>query len=69
MIKNVWYTIFVTTVAGISCPRGARPLPGGETSKSEPYGDEALAFTKEMCLQREVITILIWKLPLKKSYH
>ncbi|XP_063402953.1 staphylococcal nuclease domain-containing protein 1-like [Mytilus trossulus] len=41
-------------LSGISCPRGARPLPGGETSKSEPYGDEALAFTKEMCLQREV---------------
>ena len=40
---------------GIECPRGARPLPGGEISKAEPYGDEALAFTKELCLQREVL--------------
>lgn len=41
-------------VVGIECPRGARPLPGGQMSQSEPYGDEALQFTKEMCLQREV---------------
>ena len=41
-------------LSGIECPRGARPIAGGEMTKSEPYGDEALAFTKEFCLQREV---------------
>ncbi|XP_056013676.1 staphylococcal nuclease domain-containing protein 1-like isoform X1 [Ostrea edulis] len=41
-------------ISGIECPRGARPLPGGQMTTSEPYGDEALQFTKEMCLQREV---------------
>lgn len=41
--------------AGISCPRGARPvINGAPASESEPYGDEALNFTKEKCLQREI---------------
>ncbi|PIK48262.1 putative nuclease domain-containing protein 1 [Apostichopus japonicus] len=40
-------------LAGISCPRSARTGPGGP-SASEPYAEEALQFTKEMCLQREV---------------
>lgn len=42
-------------LAGISCPRAARAAgPGGPPVEGEPYGDEALAFTKEMCHQREV---------------
>ncbi|XP_069102098.1 staphylococcal nuclease domain-containing protein 1-like [Argopecten irradians] len=41
-------------VSGISCPRGTRTMPGGVVTPSEPYGDEAMLFTKEMCLQREV---------------
>ncbi|XP_030843744.1 staphylococcal nuclease domain-containing protein 1 isoform X1 [Strongylocentrotus purpuratus] len=40
-------------LAGISCPRMARTGPGGPT-QGEPYGDEALQYTKEMCLQREI---------------
>ncbi|ESO85752.1 hypothetical protein LOTGIDRAFT_235720 [Lottia gigantea] len=41
-------------VSGIDCPRGARPQ-GGVTVPADPYGEEALAFTKEMCMQREVM--------------
>lgn len=41
-------------LAGIECPRGARPIPGGSMSEAEEYGDEALALTKERCLQRDV---------------
>ncbi|XP_066992984.1 staphylococcal nuclease domain-containing protein 1 [Anabrus simplex] len=43
-------------LAGISCPRGSRPAVGGNISyvEGEPYGEEALAFTKDKCLQREV---------------
>ncbi|KAJ8031554.1 nuclease domain-containing protein 1 [Holothuria leucospilota] len=40
-------------LAGITCPRSARTGPGGP-SESEPYAEEALQFTKETCLQREV---------------
>nr|QBI71268.1 ebna2 binding protein P100 [Carausius morosus] len=42
-------------LAGISCPRGSRPGPGNVgTMDGEPFGEEALAFTKDKCLQREV---------------
>lgn len=44
----------IVWLIGITCPRGSRPLPGGNISPAEPYGEDALAFTKEMCLQREV---------------
>ncbi|XP_077999812.1 staphylococcal nuclease domain-containing protein 1-like [Glandiceps talaboti] len=40
-------------LAGITCPRMARTGPGGPAS-SEPYSEEALQYTKELCLQREV---------------
>lgn len=40
---------------GINCPRGARPAIGNiPASKADPFGEEALAYTKEHCLQREV---------------
>ncbi|KAI0236877.1 Staphylococcal nuclease domain-containing protein 1 [Lamellibrachia satsuma] len=42
-------------LSGISCPRASRPSndrPGQQ--QSEAYGDDALSFTKEMVLQREV---------------
>ena len=47
-------------LSGISCPRGARPLPnnGGEIP-GDPFGKEALVFTKELTLQREVSAHLI----------
>ena len=43
-------------LAGITCPRGNRPNPNGQPGmvEGEPFGDEALLFTKEHCLQREV---------------
>nr|CAG4638262.1 EOG090X01F7 [Cyclestheria hislopi] len=47
--------IITFLLAGISCPRGTRPNPNGQgTLPGEPYGDEALLFTKELCLQHEV---------------
>ncbi|CAG5039791.1 unnamed protein product [Parnassius apollo] len=43
-------------LAGINCPRGARPSAGGgPMQNAEPYGEEALQFTKEKCLQRDVV--------------
>jgi len=43
-------------LGGISCPRGTRPNLGGQAGvqEGEPFGDEALLFTKENCLQRQV---------------
>lgn len=41
-------------LSGINCPRATRTMPGGVVSPAEPFGDEALAFVKEMVLQREV---------------
>ncbi|MCL4136789.1 UNVERIFIED_CONTAM: hypothetical protein GTU68_060303, partial [Idotea baltica] len=43
-------------LAGISCPKATRPAPGGTggTIPGEPFGAEALTFTKEHILQREV---------------
>merc|ERR1712142_568504 len=40
-------------LSGISCPRAERVLPQ-EKIPGEPYGDQALLFTKEHILQREV---------------
>ncbi|XP_018333811.1 staphylococcal nuclease domain-containing protein 1 [Agrilus planipennis] len=42
-------------LGGVNCPRAARPAMGNApATEAEPYGEEALAFTKEKCLQREV---------------
>ncbi|XP_030753895.1 staphylococcal nuclease domain-containing protein 1 [Sitophilus oryzae] len=42
-------------LGGINCPRASRPATGNlPASPGEEYGDEALQFTKERCLQREV---------------
>ncbi|XP_050292881.1 staphylococcal nuclease domain-containing protein 1 isoform X2 [Anthonomus grandis grandis] len=42
-------------LGGINCPRAARAATGTlPASEGEEYGDEALLFTKERCLQREV---------------
>uniref|UniRef100_A0A1B6ECM6 Staphylococcal nuclease domain-containing protein 1 n=1 Tax=Clastoptera arizonana TaxID=38151 RepID=A0A1B6ECM6_9HEMI len=42
-------------LAGISCQRAPRMVPGGgKPVDGDPYGEEALAFTKEKCLQRDV---------------
>lgn len=42
-------------LAGITCPRTARPGGG----LPEPFGDEALQFTKERCLQRDVTVSIV----------
>lgn len=34
---------------GLSCPKSSRPNEAGE-----PYGDEAMQFTRSLCMQREV---------------
>ena len=42
-------------LAGISCPRPTRPGPQNTGFlPEEPYGAEALKFTKELVLQKEV---------------
>ncbi|KAK5876488.1 hypothetical protein CesoFtcFv8_025837 [Champsocephalus esox] len=40
-------------LAGIECPRSSRNMPGG-TQVAEPFSEEAMLFTKELVLQREV---------------
>lgn len=41
-------------LAGISCPRATRTMPGSGVTPGEPFGDEALTFVKDICMQREV---------------
>ncbi|CAB4064975.1 SND1 [Lepeophtheirus salmonis] len=41
-------------LSGIQCPRAARNLPGSGQFNEEPFGNEALSFSKELTLQREV---------------
>lgn len=42
-------------LAGISCPRSSRPaLSGVPAQEGEPYGDDALQFSRERILQRDV---------------
>lgn len=41
-------------LAGVNCPRAARPAIGGGMQAAEPFGEEALIFTKEKVLQRDV---------------
>jgi len=41
-------------VSGINCPRGARTLPSGQSFPADLCGEDALLFTKELCMQREV---------------
>ncbi|ODN01371.1 nuclease domain-containing protein 1, partial [Orchesella cincta] len=43
------------SLAGISCPRAGRASgPSGPPVEGEPFGKEALLFTKDLCYQREV---------------
>jgi staphylococcal nuclease domain-containing protein 1 len=37
-------------LAGISCPRAGRVMPGGISVEAEPWGDEAMAYVKEMII-------------------
>ncbi|WKX96677.1 hypothetical protein Q1695_012816 [Nippostrongylus brasiliensis] len=48
-------TVVITfLLGGINCPKSGRPGPGGVTGPSEPFADEAAAFTRRMVLQHEV---------------
>ncbi|KAF2350110.1 Staphylococcal nuclease (SNase-like) OB-fold [Trinorchestia longiramus] len=54
-------TCLVTLLlAGITCPRASRMAPGGVggTLDAEPYGNEALNFTRSQVLQREVKIVI-----------
>lgn len=44
---------------GISCPRISQVGRSGHQSEGQPFGQDALAFTKEFCLQREVISAVL----------
>ncbi|TMS34836.1 hypothetical protein L596_002347 [Steinernema carpocapsae] len=47
--------IITFLLGGITCPRTARPGPGGKLiGESEPYAEEAMKFTRSKCLQHEV---------------
>lgn len=42
-------------LAGISCPRSSRPaMNGAPAQEGDPFGDEALAYTRDRVLQRDV---------------
>uniref|UniRef100_A0A646QDV8 Staphylococcal nuclease domain-containing protein 1 n=1 Tax=Hemiscolopendra marginata TaxID=943146 RepID=A0A646QDV8_9MYRI len=41
-------------LAGINCPKPTRVLPNGTTVEGEAWGEEALNFTKDLCMQKEV---------------
>uniref|UniRef100_A0A183FE22 Staphylococcal nuclease domain-containing protein 1 n=1 Tax=Heligmosomoides polygyrus TaxID=6339 RepID=A0A183FE22_HELPZ len=48
-------TVVITLLlGGINCPKSGRPGPGGVTGPSEPFADEAAAFTRRLVLQHEV---------------
>ncbi|KAL8583257.1 hypothetical protein ACOMHN_043092 [Nucella lapillus] len=41
-------------ISGIDCPKGRRQMPSGQVFEADAFGEEALLFTKDMCMQREV---------------
>jgi len=41
-------------IGGIQCPRGSRPVGNGVIEPAEPFGEEALAYTKSLLTQRDV---------------
>ncbi|CAF1029256.1 unnamed protein product, partial [Adineta ricciae] len=58
LLKDNWIISFI--LSSISCPRGERRVPAGGNSQqqkvepAEPFGAEALTFSKEHFLQRDV---------------
>jgi len=51
------FSIYVVLygLKGIDCPRAARSGPGaGVSQPADEYGEEALTFTRDLVLQREV---------------
>lgn len=48
-------TVVITfLLGGINCPKSGRTGPGGVTTPSEPFAEEATTFTRHMVLQHEV---------------
>ncbi|CAK9298605.1 unnamed protein product [Gordionus sp. m RMFG-2023] len=53
LTKESWLVTFL--LAGVNCPRGQRPTPGGGgMSPAEPFSQEATEFTREAILQKDV---------------
>ena len=48
------YCLITFLLAGVKYPRAARISPGSGGMKAEPYGDDALAFTRKLCFQKDV---------------
>jgi staphylococcal nuclease domain-containing protein 1 len=46
--------IITFLLAGISCPKASRLGQNNTIIEAEPHGEDALQFTKDLCLQREV---------------
>ena len=48
------YCLITFLLAGVKCPRAARITPGTGGMEAEPYGEDALAFTRKFCFQKDV---------------
>ncbi|KAL7307029.1 hypothetical protein TKK_0000774 [Trichogramma kaykai] len=48
------YCLITFLLAGVKCPRAARITPGTGGMEAEPYGQEALEFTRKFCFQKDV---------------
>ena len=61
--RHVVFDAFMWT--GITCPRAGRIVTsqGVIATQGEPFGDEALAFTKDLCMQKEVRGPNTWHFP------
>lgn len=54
------YCLVTFLLAGVKVPRAPRLMPGatGANTEGEPFGEEALLFTKELCFQKDVDIIV-----------
>ncbi|XP_058791125.1 staphylococcal nuclease domain-containing protein 1 [Phymastichus coffea] len=48
------YCLITFLLAGVKCPRAARITPGTGGMEAEPFGEEALAYTRKFCFQKDV---------------
>lgn len=48
------YCLITFLLAGVKAPRAPRITPGSGSGEGEPFGEEALKFTREHCLQKDV---------------
>lgn len=51
--------IFCFFLLGVNCPRASRIDAKLGNLEGQPFGDEALQFTKELCLQHEVQRVFL----------